>query len=243
MIQISMFTDEHASRLAAFLNAPERPEGSMSYCEAAGFLFAVASAPDIVQPSEWIPVVFNEKEAGFATLAEAQEILPLMMALYNHTNNGVLTEAPALPPLCTIHADVMANFSPDAPLSRWARGFGAGYDWLVDAWDTNVKEVSDDIGPELLVLSFFASRDLAEAYRKELDAVDKSLADVATEMLTAIPEAMRSYARIGRSLYKANLAERQRKAHTPARSEKIARNDPCPCGSGKKYKKCCGAVH
>jgi hypothetical protein len=22
--------------------------------------------------------------------------------------------------------------------------------------------------------------------------------------------------------------------------EKVARNDPCPCGSGKKYKKCCG---
>ncbi|KAB5148749.1 hypothetical protein GAC40_28460, partial [Bacteroides thetaiotaomicron] len=21
---------------------------------------------------------------------------------------------------------------------------------------------------------------------------------------------------------------------------KIGRNDPCPCGSGKKYKKCCG---
>lgn len=25
-----------------------------------------------------------------------------------------------------------------------------------------------------------------------------------------------------------------------ARVEKIGRNDPCPCGSGKKYKKCCG---
>ena len=23
------------------------------------------------------------------------------------------------------------------------------------------------------------------------------------------------------------------------KSEKIGRNDPCPCGSGKKYKKCC----
>lgn len=26
----------------------------------------------------------------------------------------------------------------------------------------------------------------------------------------------------------------------PRRSEKVGRNDPCPCGSGKKYKKCCG---
>ncbi|MBR5909010.1 MAG: SEC-C domain-containing protein [Schwartzia sp.] len=24
------------------------------------------------------------------------------------------------------------------------------------------------------------------------------------------------------------------------RSEHIGRNDPCPCGSGKKYKNCCG---
>jgi SEC-C motif-containing protein len=32
--------------------------------------------------------------------------------------------------------------------------------------------------------------------------------------------------------------------HSPIRREtpKIGRNDPCPCGSGKKYKKCCGAT-
>lgn len=27
----------------------------------------------------------------------------------------------------------------------------------------------------------------------------------------------------------------------PRRVEKVGRNEPCPCGSGKKYKKCCGA--
>ncbi|MBW2373532.1 MAG: SEC-C domain-containing protein, partial [Deltaproteobacteria bacterium] len=26
-----------------------------------------------------------------------------------------------------------------------------------------------------------------------------------------------------------------------SRPGKVGRNDPCPCGSGKKYKKCCGA--
>lgn len=31
------------------------------------------------------------------------------------------------------------------------------------------------------------------------------------------------------------------RTQTPVKSEKIGRNDPCPCGSGKKYKKCCGA--
>ena len=31
----------------------------------------------------------------------------------------------------------------------------------------------------------------------------------------------------------------QRKSHTVVKAEKIGRNDPCPCGSGKKYKNCC----
>lgn len=29
---------------------------------------------------------------------------------------------------------------------------------------------------------------------------------------------------------------------TPVRVESVGRNDPCPCGSNKKYKKCCGAA-
>lgn len=33
----------------------------------------------------------------------------------------------------------------------------------------------------------------------------------------------------------------QKKSGTVRKEKKIGRNDPCPCGSGKKYKKCCGA--
>ena len=32
----------------------------------------------------------------------------------------------------------------------------------------------------------------------------------------------------------------QKKSGTIVKGPKIGRNDPCPCGSGKKYKKCCG---
>ena len=32
----------------------------------------------------------------------------------------------------------------------------------------------------------------------------------------------------------------QRKSGTVVVGKKVGRNDPCPCGSGKKYKKCCG---
>ena len=32
---------------------------------------------------------------------------------------------------------------------------------------------------------------------------------------------------------------RRRRAASRPREQKVGRNDPCPCGSGKKYKKCC----
>ncbi|WP_343209885.1 SEC-C metal-binding domain-containing protein [Anaerolentibacter hominis] len=32
----------------------------------------------------------------------------------------------------------------------------------------------------------------------------------------------------------------QKKSHTVVKGKKVGRNDPCPCGSGKKYKNCCG---
>ncbi len=54
-------------------------------------------------------------------------------------------------------------------------------------------------------------------------------------------DALASYAHVGRSIFEAilkqDVGERQ-----PAVSSKIGRNEPCPCGSGKKYKKCCGAA-
>jgi len=36
------------------------------------------------------------------------------------------------------------------------------------------------------------------------------------------------------------ITKAQRLSGTVIKGEKIGRNDPCPCGSGKKYKKCCG---
>ena len=36
------------------------------------------------------------------------------------------------------------------------------------------------------------------------------------------------------------LYKEQKLSKTVVKGQKIGRNDPCPCGSGKKYKKCCG---
>ena len=37
------------------------------------------------------------------------------------------------------------------------------------------------------------------------------------------------------------LYKKEKSSHTIVKPPKVGRNDPCPCGSGKKYKKCCGA--
>lgn len=39
---------------------------------------------------------------------------------------------------------------------------------------------------------------------------------------------------------RAEITKDYKKSKTVVKGEKIGRNDPCPCGSGKKYKKCCG---
>ncbi len=36
------------------------------------------------------------------------------------------------------------------------------------------------------------------------------------------------------------LYKEQKESTTIRKGKKVGRNDPCPCGSGKKYKKCCG---
>lgn len=38
------------------------------------------------------------------------------------------------------------------------------------------------------------------------------------------------------------MISEQKKSGTIVKEAKPSRNDPCPCGSGKKYKKCCGAM-
>ncbi len=36
------------------------------------------------------------------------------------------------------------------------------------------------------------------------------------------------------------ITKEYRSSKTVVKDQKVGRNDPCPCGSGKKYKKCCG---
>jgi preprotein translocase subunit SecA len=71
----------------------------------------------------------------------------------------------------------------------------------------------------------------------ELDAASESI----NEDMSQIKEVQYQHADVS-----ADAAESKQPAErvlAPVRSgPKVGRNDPCPCGSGKKYKACCGAL-
>jgi uncharacterized protein YecA (UPF0149 family) len=94
-----------------------------------------------------------------------------------------------------------------------------------------------------MVLTCFASRELAQRYVGEADEAELTFEKFAALMPDLVPNAMREYAHIGRTAYDAlNSAEKEQAASPHADTEpKPGRNEPCPCGSGKKYKRCHGA--
>lgn len=241
MNTIPKFTESHAARLRRFLSAPGRPEGTMTYPQLAGFLFSVACAPEMIPPSEWMPIVFNDGDAGFETPREAEQVIEAMMALFNVCGRQGTEGGEALPPGCEILAPPLRNLEEDAPLSQWARGFVTGSSWLEEIWDAlTPDELEEELGGILLILSFFASPKLADAYLKEAKK-PLTLERLAETAVKTFPDAASGYARMGRIIFQALMKERAAQ-EKPADRPKVGRNDPCPCGSGKKFKKCCGTT-
>ena len=228
--------------LRTFLEHPGRPAGTLVFHELRGFLFTVASAPELILPSEWLPIIFGEKEAGYRSLAEARAILGQIMALYNEVNATVSEERAVLPADCCFRQNVLDNFEDSAPIAQWSRGFLRGHQWLEELWEVDLPEALDEeLAATLMTLSFFASRDMAEAFHAECPAPRRSLPEMAESMHRVFPTAVARYRHLGRVLAKV-FAERDAVPHEPSRAVKVGRNDPCPCGSGKKFKKCCGTT-
>jgi uncharacterized protein len=224
--------------LCSFLEDDRRPADALGYHELQGFLFALASAPEVVSPSEWLAEVFADDELEQVGVERAARVIDELMTQYNEINAVVADGRAALPADCSFRPELMANLAVDAPVSRWSRGFIRGHTWLEESWEAYLPEELDkEVGAMLMTLSFFASRDLAESFFKETGAPD--LEDMAETMREVYPLAMAGYAELGltiqRTILEAELQE------TPTR-EKTGRNDPCPCGSGRKYKKCCGGT-
>ena len=64
----------------------------------------------------------------------------------------------------------------------------------------------------------------------------KNMVDAKADWLYGLP----AWEEIFSEEKRKELYKEAKKANTIVKGPKIGRNDPCPCGSGKKYKKCCG---
>ena len=72
------------------------------------------------------------------------------------------------------------------------------------------------------------------AFDKEL--LYKNMVDAKADWLYELPQWNAIFTEEKRK----ELYKEQKKSGTIVKPHKIGRNDPCPCGSGKKYKFCCG---
>ena len=179
-------------RLARFLADPARPANTLRYHELQGFLFAVASAPKVIPPSEWLPRIFGEAETWEETLDHA--MLAQIMALYN----TILDPPAVLLTDCPLWADVLANFTDAAPIAQWARGFYRGYQWLDALWEETVPQALDEeFGAVVMTLIFFSSRKMARAFHREAATDGQSFARTATGIHRLLPAAVAQYARLG----------------------------------------------
>lgn len=80
-----------------------------------------------------------------------------------------------------------------------------------------------------------------EAFEMFDEMIKRIQEDTIKIILHANVENMPQRERVAKEMYENAPSD------TPVRkpvvkTQKVGRNDPCPCGSGKKYKKCCGAV-
>ncbi len=106
-----------------------------------------------------------------------------------------------------------------------------------------MEELKGSIG-----LHAYAQRDPVAMYRLQgADMFDEMIADIRENtvrmVLSVMPKPKEEIKRVqvANPLIEGFAGGKAPAKKAPAkRTEKVGRNDPCPCGSGKKYKKCCG---
>ncbi len=106
-----------------------------------------------------------------------------------------------------------------------------------------IARIDGAIVRALLQLDFrqFAPRQVLEEAEEELEGLVTNEAQIEGELeTTGVQRALKNVDTEGALLQAAGMAKRPVPKAPAAEAPKIGRNDPCPCGSGKKYKKCHG---
>jgi len=240
-------TDDEIDRLATLLDRYGDVDHGMNLEALDGYLSALVVGPVLVLPSEYLPGIWG-REPAFESTAVAAEVHALITRLWNHIvwrvqqtlPEGESPDDPRLLPMVGLPEgaddaepdDPTMGLPADFPLAAaWAMGFGEGASLRAAEWDDwceRHEQVSDDFD-RIVELTLVDAEQL-----RELEIDDADVPDLATRLssMFELPAMLQDM-----------FMQRQADARPqPVKREAgPGRNDACPCGSGRKYKKCCGA--
>ena len=245
--KIGRFSAAQRDTLIEYLSRPSVQEmAAYTFKELEGFLFSVAASPHRVSPSEWMPEVFGGEMPDFATKQEAERITKAVLSLYNKILGDVTERDGVLPADIIFFDDPVDNLQDNAPVAEWSRGFIQGHCWLEEDWE-DCETRGQELAFVVWTLCFFSTPELAEEFKKEFGAPVEESAEKACMVFRI---AARRYAALGARCRDAARDSIQTAAHEiaanpfkpAAGSVGVGRNEWCPCGSGRKYKDCCGWV-
>lgn len=209
---------DHLAEYAGSANATEEGLAHLSYSN--GLMTAVAVGPQFIDPTEWLPlIVTSVKKRDEIDVMDL--VAGFVLLEYDKMLEGFSADEKVYEPFFWEDGDNRVV------TTDWAEGFLAGMRLRPNGWSSVVKADDRVLGTMLYVLlqedEFFTSLAEMEVDPEEILATArKELPDVLFEL----------YDRWAETRFTASNASIRR-------VQKIGRNEPCPCGSGKKYKKCC----
>jgi uncharacterized protein len=196
-------------------------EGVLDVSELDGLFTAIVSGPVMIQPSGWLPAVWGDFEPVWESEKDFKEILSLMM---RHMNGiaAMLMERPEDFEPIFLEREVKGRTY--TIVDEWCEGYMQGVALAAEQWDAGNKEIMRLLAP---ILAFTQATDWKghDYGESEVEVIQQTIAPCVRE------------------IHAYWLARRQEQAPVagPVRRSgpRVGRNDPCPCGSGRKYKKCC----
>lgn len=218
-MQILTFDEAARSRLMELLDAKSEAHNTMRCDEVQGFMMALLSGPDALNPTNWLPEILGEESLFDAK--ERTEIERLIMAMAADTRMKLNEKI--LPDLW-FYEDEAGN--PD--FYTWCNAYLYALDIVPTDWFEAVdqEEFEDLFYPIMALGGIYDDEENGEVIlhlnEKELTQLESDLPHVLLDI----------YWYWQAIINKPQTVRRE--------GEKVGRNDPCPCGSGKKYKACCG---
>ena len=223
-------TEADLDRLEELLDSDAFGVEGMLLDEIQAVLCAVASSPEAVPPETWLPAVLGEAPAWESPEYEA-EVRALLLRLATDIAATLAAGEDVSPMLYP-----MEEGSEELDYTTWANAYLFGTELSEGDWFDAAGEHGDDLY-ELLYPVLYLSGALEEDVRQRgerwltpAEAADAT--ETAQNLMPELPQRVHAFWKIAGTPVK------------PLRRDgaKVGRNDPCPCGSGKKYKQCCGAV-